>query len=199
MAATMLRFAPLILVLAAAPPARGMTAEESLWALLARGGHVVLMRHTSTVPITGDAFDPPGFRLEDCATQRLLSPLGREEAQGIGASFRFHRVPVGRVLSSRWCRCLDTARLAFGAVEPWPALDSFFHDHALEPAQTRQLRERVSARPANGNLVLVTHSANVTALTGIRPEPGEMVILAAGGANGFRVAGRLHLSVRPSG
>lgn len=195
MASAILRLVTLTLLLAAAAPAGATSVDESLWALLRQGGHVVLMRHASTGPAA--AFDPPGFRLDDCATQRNLSALGREEAQGIGAAFRWRQVPVARVLSSRWCRCLDTARLAFGAVEPWPALDSFFHDRSLEPAQTRQLRERAAERLSGGNLILVTHQANVTALTGLSPEPGEMVILAPGGAEGFRIAGRLHLSVRP--
>jgi phosphohistidine phosphatase SixA len=54
----------------------------------------VLMRHAATDPGAGD---PPGFRLDDCATQRNLSAAGREDARRVGNAFRAHRIPVARV------------------------------------------------------------------------------------------------------
>jgi len=166
---------------------------EALWTLLKGGGQVVMMRHASTDPATGD---PPGFRLDDCATQRNLSAAGREEARRIGAAFRARGIPVGRVLSSRWCRCLETARLAFGAVEPWPSLDSFFRDQTREAQQTQAVRALAGERPPSGNLILVTHGFNIRALVGILPAPGEMVILTPQGNGAFLVAGRLVVQER---
>ena len=151
------------------------------------------MRHASTDPAAGD---PPGFRLDDCATQRNLSAAGREEARRIGAAFRARGIPVGRVLSSRWCRCLETARLAFGAVEPWPALDSFFGDRSREPPQTQAVRALAGDHPQAGNLLLVTHGFNIRALIGILPAPGKMVVLTPQGNGAFQVAGRLTLQER---
>ena len=162
--------------------------QDGLWALLKAGGQVVVMRHASTHPGTGD---PSALRLDDCTTQRNLSAAGREEARRIGAEFRARGVHVGQVLSSRWCRCLETARLAFGNVEPWPPLDSFFRDRSREPAQTATVRARAGERPAAGNLILVTHQVNITALTGIFPAQGEMVVLTPQGNGTFRIAGRL--------
>lgn len=162
--------------------------DEAMWDLLRRGGQVAVFRHASTEPGIGD---PPGFRLDNCATQRNLSAAGREEARRIGAAFRDHGVPVGRVLSSRWCRCLETARVAFGTAEPAAALDSFFDDRSREPEQTRQVRLLVGERPASGNLILVTHQVNIAALTGIAPVPGEMIILTPSGQGNFRIAGRI--------
>lgn len=149
---------------------------------------MVVMRHATTEPGVGD---PPGFRLDDCATQRNLSEPGREEARRINAAFRTRGVPVARVLSSRWCRCLETARLAFGTVEPWPPLDSFFGDHSQEPEQTQAVRRAAGEPPATGNLILVTHQVNIRALTGLFPAPGEMIILTPRGGGNFHVAGRL--------
>ena len=163
-------------------------ADEAVWRLLESGGQVAVIRHASTVAGFGD---PPGFRLDDCATQRNLSEAGREESRRIGAAFRARGVPVDRVLSSRWCRCLETARLAFGSAEPWPPLDSFFDDRSREPEQTRQVRALLRERPSPGNLVLVTHHVNITALTGISPAQGEMIVLTPDGKGGFKVAGRL--------
>ena len=162
--------------------------DEALWALLKGGGQVILMRHASTDPATGD---PPGFRLEDCATQRNLSAAGREEARQIGAAFQARGVPLERVLSSRWCRCLETARLAFGTVEPWPILDSFFRDRTRQAQQTQAVRALAGERPQAGNLMLVTHGFNIQALIGILPAPGEMILLTPEGNGKFRMAGRL--------
>ena len=91
------------------------TADDALWTLLKGGGHVLMFRH-ATAPGT---FDPPGMRLDNCATQRNLDEQGREEARPIGEAFRARAIPVDLVLSSRWCRCTETAKLAFGRVELW--------------------------------------------------------------------------------
>lgn len=163
-------------------------ANEALWDLLKSGGQVAVIRHASTVPGFGD---PPGYRLKDCSTQRNLSEAGREESRRIGQAFRARGVPVERVLSSQWCRCLETARLAFGSATPWTPLNSFFDDRSREPERTSEVRKLAGSRPPNGNIILVTHQVNITALTGISPAQGEMVILTPSGDGDFRVAGRL--------
>ena len=84
------------------------------------------------------------------------------------------------VRASEWCRCLDTARLAFGRVQPWPALNSVLDDRAREPAQTAVLRAELmrlaQARPA-GFEVWVAHQANIGALVGNTLGSGEAVLL----------------------
>jgi len=94
-----------------APTAAG--ADEEVWALLKGGGQVILIRHAITTPGVGD---PPSMRVDDCSTQRNLTDEGRRDARRLGERFRAHGLVVDRVLSSPWCRCLETARLAFGAV-----------------------------------------------------------------------------------
>ncbi len=177
----------ILLALAGALPA---AASEAAWQALREGGAVALFRH-ARAPGTGD---PPGFRLEDCATQRNLSREGREQARGIGEQFRARGIPVARVLSSRWCRSLDTARLAFGAmVEPFPPLDSFFSERDGREAQTRAVRELVEGWRSDGVLALVTHQVNITALTGIFPAEGEAVVLRPRAGTGFDIVGRIPL------
>src|SRR5262245_49115442 len=163
-------------------------ADESLRDLLRAGGRIVLMRHATTKPGVGD---PPGFRAGDCPTQRNLTDAGRDEARRVGAAFRSRGIPIGRVLSSQWCRCLETARLAFGRVEPWEPLDSVFEDRAHEPERTGTVRRLASERPVDGNLVLMTHGANIMALIGVTPAPGEFVVLVPEAGGRFSVAGRL--------
>ena len=163
--------------------------QASTWALLQRGGHAVMLRHAITEPGVGD---PPGFRLEACATQRNLSEQGRRDARALGEALRAHRVPVGRLLSSPWCRCLETARLAFGREpELEPALGNLFGRSEREASQVAALRVLVGHVPAGGNLFLVTHGSTTFALTGVSPATGELVILAPQAGGTFRVAGRL--------
>jgi len=91
------------------------------------------------------------------------------------------------VLSSRFCRCLDTATLAFGRVETWTALDSIFDDRAAERARSKAVLDRVRAWRGPGTLVLVTHNVNISAATGAAVGMGEAVVLD----RDARVVGRL--------
>lgn len=176
-----------VLALLLAPgPARAGEAEA--WAALREGGHVALMRHASA-PGTGD---PPGFRLDDCATQRTLSAAGRGEAKAIGDAFRGHGVRVDGVYSSQWCRCLETARLMdLGEVVAFPLLNSFFNEPDREAAQMAALRGWLAAHPPQAMTVLVTHQVVVTALTGIYPGSGEIVVTRAGAGGELEVVGRI--------
>lgn len=178
-----LLFAALLIVAASAP------ADDHLWNRLHAGGHVLLLRHATTDPGIGD---PPGFRLGDCATQRNLSASGREEARQLGIVLKQRGIPLSAVLSSRWCRCLETARLAFGnGAKPWPALDNTFETPERREAQMAEIRKALTKPPVDGNLVLVTHGVNIHALTGISPAQGEIVIVRPDGQQPLAVVGRL--------
>lgn len=143
---------------------------------LRSGGLALLLRHAATEPGVGD---PPGFRLGDCRTQRNLSDAGRAQAEQLGLWLRQRKVRIDAVLSSRWCRCLETARIAFPghAVEPFPALDSFFDDRGAGPQRTRQALERISAIGAPANVVFVTHQVNILALTDEAVGAGEVLVV----------------------
>ena len=134
--------------------------------------------------------DPPGFRLDDCATQRNLSAAGREEAERWGNALRARGVRVEGVLSSAWCRCRDTAALAFGRHEVWAPLNSFFSDRRTEAEQTRAVRERVAAWRSADVLVLVTHQVNITAATGLTVASGSGVVVRPA-PGGLEVVGEL--------
>src|SRR5262245_21499358 len=164
-------------------------ADEALWALLEKGGQIGLISHGLTTPGVGD---PPGFTLVDCKTQRNLIDAGRREAQRLGAALRAHRVPIAKVLSSPWCRCIETARLVFGTE---PAIDEMLSNLFEHPQnrdrQLAALRNLVASPPTRGNLMLVTHGSTTAAFTGINQATAEMVIVTPEGGGKYRVAGRL--------
>lgn len=155
---------------ASAGLAQAQTADP-FWRLLREGGCVVLMRHAQTEAGLGD---PPGFTLGQCQTQRNLSAAGRTQSRRVGEAFRRQDIAIAAVRSSAWCRCTDTAQLAFGRYALWPALNSFFQGQGDGDAQTREVLETVAALRAPVNWVLVTHQVNISALTGEYPAMGEL-------------------------
>ena len=162
-------------------------ADETLWSLLKKGGQVVLMRHAVTTPGVGD---PPGFRLDDCSTQRNLTDDGRRDAQRVGAEFRARGVVVENVLSSPWCRCVESASLAFGKAEISTALSNLFTHPQNRDRQVREMRELISV-PQVGIRVFVSHGATISALTGISLDTAEMLVVTPQGGGQFVVNGRL--------
>jgi phosphohistidine phosphatase SixA len=135
-----------------------------------REGGVLLIRHAATEPGLGD---PPGFVIGQCRTQRNLSEAGRQASRALGQWLQAQRFQPDAVRSSQWCRCQDTARLAFGQYQDWPALNSTFAGQGDAAAQLQALRERLQAMPVGRTEVWVTHQVIMTGLTGAYPAMGE--------------------------
>jgi broad specificity phosphatase PhoE len=176
--------------LLAAPLARADDGAR-LWARLRRGGHVLLIRHASTGSGLGD---PPGYTLEDCSTQRNLSEEGRDEARRMGARFAREKIPIARVYTSPWCRCRETAMLAFGKAEDWSPLSSFFDFPERDAEYTERVKKRIggyASRAPGGNVVMVTHNVNIAALTRLSVATAEIVVVRPDGCCGLRTVGRL--------
>ncbi|MEM1253993.1 MAG: histidine phosphatase family protein [Cyanobacteria bacterium P01_H01_bin.21] len=159
------------------PAPDGEIATADIWLRLQQADthYYVFMRH-AIAPGTGD---PANFQLDDCSTQRNLSEEGRAQARRTGDAFREKDIAIQQVLSSEWCRCLDTAELlALAPVERFPALNSFFQDRAKGPEQTQQLREfMVNNQDEPGVTILVTHFVNITAIANSNVSSGEMVVM----------------------
>ncbi|MCU0570612.1 MAG: histidine phosphatase family protein [Oculatellaceae cyanobacterium Prado106] len=208
-AITLIAIAGLSLCLSCAPPERSSTpsaavtpvADEvspspspsstELWSQMQQGtGYVVLLRHAQTEPGTGD---PPGFQLNDCSTQRNLSDEGRKQATQIGQAFRDRNIPVVQVLSSQYCRCLETARLLnLGEVTPLPALNSIFEDRSTATEQSEAVRQQIlDHRNQSGVIVQVSHFANIGDISGVNPQPGGAVVMRANQQGALEVVGQI--------
>jgi phosphohistidine phosphatase SixA len=163
--------------------------ETTAWAALRRGGAVVaLMRHADA-PGAGD---PPGWRLDDCATQRNLSDQGQADARAVGDRLRAEQVPIAKVLSSPWCRCVDTAKLMnVGPVQIEPTLSNAFELSDQRAALTEGARALIGRWRGPGTLLVVTHGANIQALTGHSPSPGEMVVVSMSADGSLQEMGSL--------
>jgi broad specificity phosphatase PhoE len=176
----------IVLVLCGASPA---AATDAVWEALRAPGSVVVLRHS----FAPGGFDPPDARLDDCSTQRNLDERGRAQARKIGEAFRQQGIVVGAVRSSPRCRCLDTARLAFGRAEALGVLQGSFSDAELRRRQIAELRRAVAAHASGPPLVLVTHGSVVSDLTGVTIQMGELVVLRRGSDGHHAVAGRLYV------
>jgi phosphohistidine phosphatase SixA len=155
------------------------------------GGYVLAFRHAATDFSTTDTTADP----RDCSRQRNLSAKGRRQAREIGRDFSRLGIPVGRVLASPFCRTRDTARLAFGRVQPSSALLSgdFFSEEAAGERQASRLGRLLAERPRAGtNTVLVSHAFAIDDATGVSLAEGEAAIVRAGrGPRAFDVVGRV--------
>ena len=144
------------------------------WAALRSPEHFALIRHA----LAPGNNDPPGFRLDDCSTQRNLSPEGRTQAGHIGQLFRANGIASARVSSSQWCRCLETAALLqLGEVTPQPLLNSFIQDRERGTRQMEALRPWIAHLDLAAPTVFVTHQVVVTALSEVFPGSGEIVVM----------------------
>ncbi|MCA6114313.1 histidine phosphatase family protein [Bradyrhizobium sp. WSM 1738] len=187
-----LRFAIVAFLIGFCGMARIAVADEAAnaWNALRAGGHVALMRHADA---PGGVGDPPGFRVEDCATQRNLSPKGRADAEKIGTRLKQEGISFEKIVSSPWCRCVDTAKLLnLGTVET----EATFGNVVVLRDQRETLiaggRALIAKWTARGNLLVVTHGANISALSGISPASGEIVVVK-GGSDRAAPVGRLLL------
>ncbi len=165
--------------------------ESDLIDALRSGGYVIYFRHATTNPEQADTSDP---RLGQCEGQRNLSPDGRRMASEIGVAFKALRIPVGKVVSSPFCRAVDTAVLAFGRHQVSEALYfAMVVSKTDREQQVLALRQMLATPAARGtNTVLVAHHINLKEAIGIWPKrEGEAHVFRPRSEGGFDYVGEV--------
>jgi phosphohistidine phosphatase SixA len=158
---------------------------------LQQGGYVIFFRHGATHKAQ---LDTDQQNLENCATQRNLNEEGEAQAELIGDAFQAAQIPLGPIQASPYCRTRHTAELAFGRVELTDELINPFasEDEAEVARLGQQLAHLLSVPPPAGqNTVLVGHTPNLLAATGLSLVEGEAAIFRPAGAGGFTLVGRV--------
>jgi len=177
---------------AGTPEAGNAKAGPALVAALRQGGLVIYFRHADT----GPAYQEQGVDLTRCETQRNLNDKGRVEAEQIGNQFRRLRIPVGDVLSSEFCRCRETAELAFERHGIEPALTGVSRSANAAPRRESAVaglkKLLATVPPAGTNTVLVSHGYNLWDAEGYHlGTQGEAAVYRPDGRGGYALVARL--------
>ena len=138
------------------------------------GGKLIFIRH-AYAPGNGD---PAGFNLNDCSTQRNLSEDGRKQAQSIGEFFNKNKIEIDKVLSSEWCRCKETAKIAFKNYSTNSFLNSFYSSKFSKnkDKQILAFNNYIKNFRSKKNLILVTHYVFISEVLNYGPSSGEIVV-----------------------
>lgn len=165
------------------------TAVSADLGILRGPGHVLIIRH-ALAPGTGD---PANFDVDRCETQRNLNDVGRAQSRDWGERLKGAGIDPARILSSQWCRCLETARLMdVGHVEEFWPLNSFFTRREDRDKNLNALRDTFASLPPDGPLVvMVTHQVTITAVTGRGVSSGEGWVLKLNGTREPEVVGSI--------
>ncbi len=165
-------------------------ADEETWALLKKPGHVVLLRHSNA---PGQVQESNDMDFKNCAIQRNLDADGRAQAGRIGDEFRKHGIKKVKLISSIYCRALDTARLMkLGPVTPQPVLNQvFLADISGMREAGAKGRALLKAVPAKELTVLVSHVTNIQAIAGAQLDSGQMVVVHLDPAGEVVVDGKI--------
>lgn len=164
--------------------------ETQIWEKLRKGGLVVLMKHASVN--RGNESGNPVLRDPSCQKERNLSEKGKREAAQIGEIFTSKGINIENVLTSPYCRTTDTARIAFGRGEPvrfLSLLEALSQEHA--EANTEQLSSLIGSYTGKGNLILITHTPNINAISFETVEKGSFLVLMPMGGNEFEEIGKI--------
>ena len=141
---------------------------------LGDGGKLIFIRH-AYAPGNGD---PAGFNLNDCSTQRNLSEDGRKQSQRIGEFFDKNKIEIDKVLSSEWCRCKETAKIAFKNYSTNSFLNSFYSAkfYKNKDKQIIAFNNYIKNFKSKKNLILVTHYVFISEVLNYGPSSGEIVV-----------------------
>jgi len=176
LAKAIVRFGLWGLIVLFACPATHALAADDVWALLKKPGHVVLLRHSNA---PGSQTESDDMNFKDCSIQRNLDAEGKAQAARIGDEFRKRQIATLRLISSQYCRALDTARLTkLGPVTQNPVLNQVFlaNPGQMSEAATKG-RELMKKIPAKQLTMLVTHVSNIQAMSGAKLDSGEMAVV----------------------
>ena len=141
---------------------------------LKEGKKIIFIRH-ALAPGNGD---PENFNINDCTTQRNLSQNGIIQSKNIGHFFKKNKIKIDKILSSEWCRCKDTAKIAFKNFETFDALNSFYDEKfsSNEDIQIKNLKKYIKSWESDKNLILVTHFVVISSILNVGTSSGEMII-----------------------
>ena len=138
---------------------------------LRQGGYIIYFRHAATDWSQDDNVTADGdWTSCDPDRMRQLSDQGRLVARQIGAAIRRLKIPIGRILSSEYCRTRETAQLMnLGPVRPTRTIMNMRVADMVggREAVIERARREIGKKPGKGtNAIIVAHGNLMQAATG---------------------------------
>jgi phosphohistidine phosphatase SixA len=148
--------------------------NQNIISELKKGGKIIFIRH-AYAPGGGD---PNNFDINDCATQRNLNNDGRHQSKKIGDFFKKNEISIEKVYSSEWCRCKETASIAFRSFETKNFLNSFFSQRFVKNRenQVENFNKFINNWNGKRNLIFVTHYVVISEILNYAPASGEIIV-----------------------
>jgi phosphohistidine phosphatase SixA len=148
--------------------------KEILINKLDQGGKLIFIRH-AYAPGNGD---PSNFDINDCSSQRNLNSVGKAQSVKIGSFFNENSIKFEKVYTSQWCRCKDTALIAFNSFKQKSFLNSFYSSKFAQNKnyQIDELKKFIENWDGKQNLIFVTHYVVIFEILNYAPSSGEIVV-----------------------
>lgn len=150
--------------------------ENELVQKLQNGGHIVYYRHSFTNKNQTDIKED----FNDCSTQRNLSAKGIETARKIGETLDKLKINISQVITSPYCRCVDTAKYLS---------TPYMVDHGLRFSLIKDRKETIQltkhlqtlfttiSPKSNENIFIVAHTSNLREAVGLWPKPEAVMMI----------------------
>lgn len=168
-------------------PTVAWSQDTALLARLQQGGLNIFIRHAITPGTDPNKLNPPSERPNDCSTgSRQLNDEGRQQSRQIGQRIKELGIPIGEVYSSSFCRCEETARLAFDKVTvvDWlvvrPGVYQSTLDHALRSVPSKGFFNKTATGKNNvyvGHAVAFSSGVLSTDFPPVKLQEGEAVVI----------------------
>ena len=169
-----MKFIKLFIIFICLTPLVKADSKKNIINELKNSGKLIFIRH-AYAPGSGD---PSNFDISDCTTQRNLSNLGKIQSKEIGNFFSKNNILIDKVYSSEWCRCKETATIAFSNYEIKKSLNSFFGEKFTKNKdyQVVNLKKFIKNWDGKKNLVFITHYVVISEILNYGASSGEIVI-----------------------
>lgn len=164
-------------------------AVDDVWGLMKKPGAIVLLRHSNA---PGSALESNDMNFKDCSIQRNLDDAGRSQAGRIGDAFRKNGIKNARLLSSQYCRAMETAKLMkLGTVTEQRILNQVFLANIFDMQEAGvKGRELMKTLPKNQLTVFISHVTNIQSMAGVQLDSGEFAVVHLDPAGQVVVGGR---------
>jgi phosphohistidine phosphatase SixA len=177
------------------PPTKDDVVSE-----LKKGGYILFLRHPQS---NHDQADTDPLNLNNVKAQRHLTDAGRDQAKALGEAFKKLKIPVGKVLASKFYRTLETAKL-LDLAEVEAIVDITEGGLVVSPNENQRraaaLRKLLGTVPMEGkNIIIISHKPNLQDAAG--KEFGdlgeaEVVIFQPLGDSKFKFVARVASSAK---